>query len=377
MIMSYLAWASVILAGVPALLFIINLVFYRPLPAVTASKDSGISVLIPARNEEANIAAAVESVLQNEGVVLEVIVMDDHSEDRTTEIVSTMASRDPRIRLVKAPELPAGWCGKQHACAALATHARYPLFVFLDADVRLAPVALQRIAQFMESSDVDLASGFPEQRTGSLSEATVIPLIHFLLLGFLPMPGMRWCRHPAFAAGCGQLFVARRGAYEKVGGHAAVRSSMHDGLTLPRAFRKAGFRTDLFDTTPLAQCRMYQGSGEVWNGLTKNAIEGIAAPTRIVPFTLVLLGGQVMPFILLPTALIELQASPTAALCAIAVGLAYLPRLLGVWRFRQSLLGALLHPVGVSVLVAAQWVALARWVGGRPASWKGRPYPAH
>ena len=152
---------------------------------------------------------------------------------------------------------------------------------------------------------------------------------------------------------------------------------MHDGLTLPRAFRKAGFRTDLFDATPLAQCRMYHGPGEVWNGLTKNAIEGIAAPTRIVPFTLMLLGGQVMPFILLPTALIELQASPNAALCAIAVGLAYLPRLLGVWRFRQSLLGALLHPVGVSVLVAAQWVALARWVRGRPASWKGRPYPAH
>ena len=95
---SYLTWASVVLAGVPALLFIINLFFYRPLRAVTVSRDSGISVLIPARNEETNIAAAVESVLQNEGVVLEVIVMDDHSEDRTAEIVSTMASRDSRIR---------------------------------------------------------------------------------------------------------------------------------------------------------------------------------------------------------------------------------------------------------------------------------------
>lgn len=367
MTLSYLAWPSVLLAGVPALLFIINLFFYRPLRPVTACRNSGISVLIPARNEEANIAAAVESVLQNEGAVPEVIVMDDHSEDRTAEIVSDMAARDPRVRLVKAPELPAGWCGKQHACAVLATHARYPLLVFLDADVRLAPAALQRMAAFMESSGVDLASGFPEQRTGSLSEATVIPLIHFLLLGFLPMPGMRWFRHPAFAAGCGQLFVVQRTAYEKAGGHRAIRSSMHDGLALPRSFRKAGFRTDLFDPTPLAQCRMYQGKGEVWNGLTKNAIEGIAAPTRIVPFTLVLLGGQVMPFILLPTALHGLQATPVAALSAVAVGLAFLPRLLGVWKFRQSLLGALLHPVGLIVLVAAQWVALTRRVRGRPA----------
>ena len=149
---------------------------------------------------------------------------------------------------------------------------------------------------------------------------------------------------------------------------------MHDGLTLPRSFRKAGFRTDLFDATPIAQCRMYQGTGEVWNGLTKNAIEGIAAPTRIVPFTLVLLGGQVMPFILLPTALIEPQSPRIAALCAIAVGLAYLPRLLGAWRFRQSLLGALLHPIGISVLVGAQWCALVSWLAGRPAYWKGRPY---
>ena len=252
MIMNYLAWASVILAGVPAFMFIINLFFYRPLLSMIAFKGSGISVLIPARNEEANIATAVESVFQSEGVILEVIVMDDHSEDQTTEIVSGLADRDPRVRLVKAPELPAGWCGKQHACAALATHARYSLLVFLDADVRLAPMALRRMAAFMESSGVDLASGFPEQRTGSLSEVTVIPLIHFLLLGFMPMPGMRWCRHPAFAAGCGQLMVVRRAAYDKAGGHGAIRNSMHDGLTLPRSFRKAGFRTDLFDATPIA-----------------------------------------------------------------------------------------------------------------------------
>jgi len=374
MTLTALAWVSVALAAVPAVMFVVNLFFYRPSGAEIAAQADGISVLIPARNEEGNIAAAVASVLRNEYQPFEVVAADDHSEDRTAEIVTEMALRDRRVRLIETPELPDGWCGKSHACAVAAEHAKYLIMLFLDADVRLAPTALRRIVAFMESSGADLASGVPEERTGSLSEACVIPLIHFMLLGFLPMSAMRRSRHPAFSAGCGQLMVARREAYRKAGGHAAVKTSLHDGLTLPRVFRRAGFRTDLFDATALAQCRMYNGPREVWHGLLKNAIEGMAAPTRILPFTLLLLGGQAGPFVLLPAALLTNHAGPAIALGGIGVALAYLPRLLGIWRFRHSAAGALLHPVGVCVFVAAQWVALIRWIMGRPASWKGRQY---
>src|SRR5262249_61852699 len=102
-------------------------------------KALGISVLIPARNEERGIVAAVESALASEGVSLEVIVLDDHSEDRTAALVEGLARRDSRVRLVPAPPLPEGWCGKQHACHVLAGCACHPLLAFLDADVRLAP----------------------------------------------------------------------------------------------------------------------------------------------------------------------------------------------------------------------------------------------
>jgi len=374
MTLTALAWLSVALAAVPAVMFIVNLFFYRTPGAKNPAQAGGISVLIPSRNEEANIAAAVISVLRNEYETFEVIVMDDRSGVRTAEVVTEMTLRDRRVRLIETPDLPDGWCGKPHACAVAAEHAAYPILVFLDADVRLAPTALRRIAAFMKSSGADLASGFPEERTGSLSEACVIPLIHFLLLGFLPIPAMRVSAHPAFGAGCGQLMVAQREAYRKAGGHAAVKTSLHDGLTLPRAFRRAGLRADLFDATSLAQCRMYRGPREVWSGLLKNAIEGVAAPARILPFTLLLLGGQVAPFVLLPAAVLANGAVLPVALAGIGVALAYLPRLLGVWRFRQSLAGALLHPVGGCVFVAAQWVALIRWIMGRPASWKGRQY---
>jgi hypothetical protein len=156
------------------------------------------------------------------------------------------------------PDLSPGWCGKEHACAGLAGLARSPLLVFLDADMQLAPDGMARLAAFHAASGADLANGIPRQETVGLLEQLVIPLIHSILLGFLPVEWMRKSPHPAFAAGCGQLFIARRSSYGAMGGHAAIRTSLHDGITLPRAFRAAGFRNDLCDATEVASCRMYR-----------------------------------------------------------------------------------------------------------------------
>jgi hypothetical protein len=331
-----------------------------------------ISVLIPARNEERNIRTTLEDVLANQGCDFEVIVLDDHSTDRTAEIVSEIALRDSRVRLESAPTLPVGWCGKQHACHVLAKFARHPLLAFIDADVRLAPNALSRMVEFMERHDVALASGVPRQELGTFSERLLIPLINFILLGFLPMRTMRRTRWPAMSAGCGQLFIARRDRYQECGGHARLRDSLHDGLKLPRVFREAGFATDLFDATDLATCRMYHTNGETWRGLGKNATEGLAAPATIGPMTALLLGGQVLPLLLLACAP---KLSELGFFCAaLGSALALLPRLIGAWRFRQSFGSALLHPVGVLALLVIQWHALARHLLGKPSEWKGRSY---
>jgi hypothetical protein len=149
--------------------------------------------------------------------------------------------------------------------------------VFVDADVRLAPQGLARLAGFLQRSGADLVSGVPRQETGTFLERLLIPLIHFLPLGFLPFQRMRSSRHPAYGSGCGQLFMTYRNAYEAAGGHAAVRTSLHDGVTLPRAFRAAGLMTDMCDTTEVATCRMYRSARAVWDGLGKNATEGRAA----------------------------------------------------------------------------------------------------
>jgi hypothetical protein len=394
----FLAFVSLALAAIPCGLFLSNLFVYRPLVGSTRREEAHsenaeletrnselqleppdvgsypVSVLIPARNEEASIRAAAESVLAHRNVDLELLVLDDHSTDRTAEIVRELAAADTRVRLIAGEPLPAGWCGKQFACHTLAQHARRPLLVFMDADVRLTPDALKRMAEFVSDRKADLASGVPRQFTGTFLERLLIPLIHFVLLGFLPMIAMRRSVKEKFAAGCGQLFIARRDAYFATGGHAAIRASLHDGVKLPRAFRRAGFRTDLFDATDLARCRMYQTNADTWRGLGKNATEGLGAPGVLPVMTALLLGGQVLSFVLL-AALPWLPANavqPTlaAALCA------WIPRLIAVRRFRQSIMGALLHPLGVTLLLAIQWQARLLKKRGVPMSWKGRDYVA-
>ena len=368
-----LALAAAVCALVPFQLFLRNLLRFSP-PPEPAGPLPAVSVLIPARDEELSIADSVAAALKSEGVELEVVVLDDGSKDRTAEIVRSLASRDPRVRLAAAPPLPPGWCGKQHACATLAGLARFPVLVFLDADVRLAPGGLARAVAFLERTGAGLVSGVPRQETVTFLERLLIPLIHFVLLGFLPMGWMRRFRHPAFGAGCGQLFLARREAYQEAGGHAAIRASLHDGIHLPRAFRKAGIATDLFDATDVAACRMYRDAGEVWRGLAKNAVEGIAAPGKIVPFTALLLAGQVLPPVLLVLGLAGWAPVEILGIGAAATVAAYWPRLVAVRRFRQPLDGALLHPLAILVFLVLQWYALGRHLLGKPAGWKGRSY---
>jgi hypothetical protein len=372
--LAVLSWIAAACALVPALLFLKNLRLYAPPPFPDGSRPA-VSVLIPARNEERSIAESVAAALASRGVDLEVVVLDDHSEDRTAEIVSWIAARDPRVRLETAPALPAGWCGKQHACAVLARRARNPVLVFMDADVRLTPDGLARAAAFLERSGAGLVSGVPRQETETFLERLLLPLIQFVLLGFLPLDRMRRSRHPAYGAGCGQLFVARREDYERAGGHEAIRSSFHDGIALPRAFRKAGIATDLFDATEVAVCRMYRNAGEVWRGLAKNATEGVASPGKIVPVTALLLAGQVLPFALIGLVVAGVISSVVLWGAVPGALTAWLPRWIGVRRFRQPIDGAVLHPLGIAVFLLIQWYALARQLLGRPSGWKGRAYP--
>jgi hypothetical protein len=365
-----------LVALLPVLMFLKNRTLFVPASRddqlLANARSLGISVLIPARNEEQSIGPALESILASTQPSFELLVLDDHSEDRTVEIVQSFASQDPRVKIVRSNPLPEGWNGKQHACWQLANASSKESLLFLDADVRLSADALTRCLAEQALRNAPLISGFPLQETGTWAERMLIPLMHYVLLGYLPIDRMRATLGVGLAAGCGQLFLAHRSAYFTSGGHSAIRSSRHDGIQLPRAFRKAGLQTDIFDATDIASCRMYTTTAQVCNGLLKNATEGIANPRLIVPFSLLLIGGSVLPLPSFIAGWILGASTWSLAILMIAMAISFVPRMLACIQFRQSFLGAILHPLGVLCFVSIQWLAFFRQKFGLKTKWRGR-----
>ncbi|EYD76953.1 Glycosyltransferase involved in cell wall biogenesis [Rubellimicrobium mesophilum DSM 19309] len=358
---------ALLLASLYAGMTFANLRAYRP-PPPPGPVPPRVSVLIPARDEEANIGPALACALASTGAEIEVVVLDDGSTDRTAGIVRAVAAHDPRVRLIPGAPLPPGWIGKQHACWQLSLAASHPLLLFHDADVRLEPEAVARLAAFAQGRG--LVSGVPRQVTVTLGERIAIPQILVVLLGYLPLPMARANpTDPRFAAAIGQVLLVTRAAYDASGGHAGMRGTIHDGLRLARAVRTAGFGTDLCDLSGLATCRMYSSWRDLWAGFSKNAREGMATPRALPVWTLLLGGGHVLPFLLLPVA-----GGTAFGVAALAAALVWLAAGATAHRTRASWMSVLLHPVGVLLTLAIQWNALLAGPRRRPAVWRGRSY---
>jgi len=238
----------------------------------------------------------------------------------------------------------------------------------------------------LRKKKVKLLSGFPEPVATSALGKMLLALRQYLLLTFLPFGRMQTTTKPAYAAGCGQFMLVDREAYFASGGHEAIRQTRQDGLLLPRLFRESGFRTDLVDLTALAQAKMFRARTL---GMVKSSSEGIGMEDHIVPFTTVLLLGQVLPAIVACWWLLKgvsmiaaggAVEDPTglatvSLLLFVALVASYVPRLVAARRFRQSMASALLHPLEMLVMLMVQWLAFARTAMGRPVTWRAREYP--
>lgn len=372
--MIFFAVLFLVFALLPTGMVVVNLREFRRAPREDGSSGgtAPVSVIVPARDEESSIEAALTALMKSEQATLEVIVVDDHSTDRTAEIVQRLAVKDARIRYHAAPVLPEGWNGKQHACWVGANAARYDKLLFLDADVRMKSDGVARCLAQMEQSQMPLVSGFPFQETGTILEKLLIPMMHVLLLGYLPIQRMRQTSDPSFAAGCGQLFLADRSEYFLMEGHRSIHASRHDGIQLPKRYRRRGYFTDIFDASDIATCRMYHNAWQVWRGLSKNAHEGIANSKLIGIFTLLLGSAFVLP---LPFAIVCEWVGCgviTNVIAWTAVTMGFLSRALLAQRFRQSWLGVFLHPVAVFLFLVIQWISLIRHSLGRTVRWRGR-----
>lgn len=228
-----------------------------------------VSAIIPARNEEASIARAVESVAA-QAEVGEVIVVEDQSTDRTGSILAELASRIPKLKVLNTGDaLPQGWAGKNYAVSIGAAAATGDWLLFTDADTYHLHGSTRRALCDAVEHDAVLVSYSPEQELGSFWERALIPLVYCRLANKFSFARVNDRRQPDAAAN-GQFLLLLREVYEKLGGHAAIAGQILEDVALARRVKGAGY--GIYFTAPFGtvRTRMYRSFRAMWQGWTKN-----------------------------------------------------------------------------------------------------------
>ncbi len=224
-----------------------------------------VSVIVPARNEEASLGTCLESLVAQTGVDFEIIVVDDHSTDRTREIATSFKS----VRVIEAGPLPKGWTGKNNAVAAGAREAKGEWLLFTDADTVHLPGSLARSLAEAQRKGATLLSYSPEQIVTGFWEKAVMPVIFAELASKYRPSKISDSNSPAAAAN-GQYILVTREAYDSVGGHAAVSTSLLEDVELARAVKRSGRRIFFRFGGDAVRTRMYRSFPQLREGWTKN-----------------------------------------------------------------------------------------------------------
>jgi glycosyltransferase involved in cell wall biosynthesis len=230
-----------------------------------------ISAIVPARNEEANIAWVVES-LDGQAEAREIIVVNDQSSDRTAQILTELAGHVSKLRVIEICGLPAGWVGKNFAAATGAAAATGDWLLFVDADTQLLPGAARQALADAEGHGAALVSYSPEQLMETLAEEILIPFVYTRLAERFSFERVNDPVLPDAAAN-GQFLMIRRDAYDAIGGHEAVRTRVLEDVALARLVKASGRNIFFGPGEGIARTRMYRTFGALWQGWTKNLYE--------------------------------------------------------------------------------------------------------
>ncbi|MFZ5823734.1 MAG: glycosyltransferase [Bacillota bacterium] len=368
------AYLVVMLLGVVLLLTLTNLLVWPRLNRGWPRPDPWprVSVLVPARNEAANIGPCIASLTRQRYPDYEVILLDDQSTDSTAQVAG-LADSSRRLKIIQGQPLPPGWLGKSWACSQLAQAATGKWLLFVDADTVHAPDMLKQTISTALRQRAGLLSGLPRQTSEGLGAQLLVSLQFLLTAAFLPVFLIPLRNDPSIVAASGAFMLFDRDLYRLIGGHAAVRGSMVDDLALARQVKRLGGRVVLADITPVVSCRMYRGWSEARAGFTKNAYPAMGRSLGVLLIAITAMG---VLFLVPPAGLVgsliradaNLGVWAAAWLLSTGIGVATYVR------FRLPFWYGLLLPLQAASFV---WIALnSAWRSwtGQGYDWKGRTY---
>lgn len=257
-----------------ALICVANTLTFPRLRRSTSTHSPVVSVLVPARNEADLIGESVSRLLGQKYPQFEVIVLDDRSTDGTPEQARQAATGDSRFKIITGKRLADGWLGKNWACHQLAEHAKGEILVFTDADVHWEPEALSAVVDLMDKTGADTFTVWPTQETKTWGERLVVPMMMFVIMGYLPELCVRYVSWPVFAAANGQVMAFGREAYTQIGGHSAVQSNVVEDMGLAWETKRQTLRLVMSTGNRLIRTRMYQDWSAVRDGFAKNILAG-------------------------------------------------------------------------------------------------------
>jgi chlorobactene glucosyltransferase len=345
-----------------------------------------ISVCIPARNEERNIRACVESILAQDYPNFEVIVLDDRSTDATPEILRQLSAPDGRLKVIQGPDLPKGWAGKPHALFQASAASRGlpgAWLCFVDADTFLSPATLSSCYTKAIETKADMFTIMTFQILGSFWERAVMPIVMTALsVGFSPRKVNDPNSKDAIANG--QFILIKRSVYDAIGGHESVKDQIVEDKAISEQVKWNGYRLIVADGHSVARTRMYTSLHEMWEGWTKNIYLGLSDRSSLMLLGvfgafLALVAALILPLWPVLGIIWYWQGGGWLALTIIAQALILWTIVIYARTRVASGMGispwyALTLPLGAAVFAAMMFNSTWKVLSGKGVTWKGRMY---
>ncbi|SDN39229.1 Glycosyltransferase, catalytic subunit of cellulose synthase and poly-beta-1,6-N-acetylglucosamine synthase [Alkalicoccus daliensis] len=328
-----------------------------------------VSVLIPLRDEERNIPALINSLKNLSYNNVEFIFLNDNSTDNTDALLKEYIDGDARMKIISGKKLPEGWVGKVHACYQLAQYGRGEFFLFLDADVRVDPMVIQRsLALFKKGTG--LITGFPHIPLKSFLGHLLVPMQHFFVYVHLPVLLANKTLWSKATAAHGAFMMFRAEAYHAIDGHKSVKNSLTEDIHIAKELKKHGWYVSLVNNTNFVSCYMYETNKEVWHGFAKNFFPGLGRSlTAAFGLTVVYMGLFILPALI-------------AFMGILSLNLVYFLPLLLTFSIKltvdvfsnQKLYLFLLFPLSAAAMLAMLAYSAYLGISRKGFDWKGRKY---